>query len=138
MSTEYNAHAAAAEFGFNSVAVGYEIAQHRWRPGPAQIVHEQVFSRRTGRPNAFARPVEGNLCTGRSPEGRRTTRDHPIQRQDVQHQLAEGMIISAGTLLLGVNPWASTVAERARRPWLSLSLKASRKPVRARERDRLP
>src|SRR6266851_3050789 len=37
MSTEYNAHAAAAEFGFNSVAVGYEIAQHGWRPGPAQL-----------------------------------------------------------------------------------------------------
>src|SRR5260370_30357145 len=36
-STEYNAHAAAAEFGFNSVAVGYEIAQHGWRPGPAQL-----------------------------------------------------------------------------------------------------
>src|ERR1035441_7343761 len=33
MGTEYNAHAAAAELSFNSVAVGYEIAQHGWRKG---------------------------------------------------------------------------------------------------------
>ena len=37
MSTEYNAHAAAAEFGFNSVAAGYEIAEHGCRQGHGQF-----------------------------------------------------------------------------------------------------
>jgi len=47
MSTKYNAHAAAAEFGFDSVAVGYEIAQHGWRQGQANCTRT-VFRSKNG------------------------------------------------------------------------------------------
>ena len=41
----------------------------------------------------FLSSAKATLCIGRRPAVSRTTRDHPIQRQDIQHQLAERMIV---------------------------------------------
>ena len=46
-----------------------------------------------GRVTFFLSSGEAMLCIGRRPAGGRTTRDHLIQRKDIQHQLAEGMIV---------------------------------------------
>ena len=55
MGTEYNAHAAAAELSFNSVAVGYEIAHHEWRKGQAQLYTNRYSVEEPG-DHAFSLP----------------------------------------------------------------------------------